>query len=243
MLGHPAFVTRHDGCDAQCEAFFAEQGVAAVAGAVAPDLAGFWKMGDVFIFHWCAWPGDVVFAVCERLADGMQAWHEEAVVAESIEHFLAGAGHDLHVEGDVWAVGDLHADAGRWAVDRSHAKWDDVEGASLHGAAIERLHFFLEFCWRIPVVGWAGVFFFFACDEGAFFNAGDVGDVGTEQVAVWMFFLVELDYSVVVHEICKDRFLLRVGSVKPDDFVRLAESWHLIDPGQQRFIVSHDHSP
>jgi hypothetical protein len=46
VLGHPAFVARDVGGDAQGEALLAQQRVAAVAGAVGPDLArlGKWTM-------------------------------------------------------------------------------------------------------------------------------------------------------------------------------------------------------
>jgi hypothetical protein len=50
VLGHPAFVARDVGGDAQREALLAQQRVAAVAGAVGPDLARLGKMDDVLGF-------------------------------------------------------------------------------------------------------------------------------------------------------------------------------------------------
>ena len=47
VLGHPALVAGHGRGDAQGEALLAEQGVAAVAGAVGPDLAG---LGEVEMY-------------------------------------------------------------------------------------------------------------------------------------------------------------------------------------------------
>ncbi len=49
VLGHPALVPGHGGGDAQGEALLAEQGIAAVAGAVAPDLARLGEVDDVFL--------------------------------------------------------------------------------------------------------------------------------------------------------------------------------------------------
>ena len=57
VLGHPAFVAGDVGGDAQGKALLAQQGVAAVAGAIGPDLARLREMDDVF--RLVAGPGDV----------------------------------------------------------------------------------------------------------------------------------------------------------------------------------------
>ena len=49
VFGHPLVFARDVGGDAQCEAFFSEQGVAAVARAVGHDLASLGEMDDVFV--------------------------------------------------------------------------------------------------------------------------------------------------------------------------------------------------
>ena len=41
VFGQPALVARHGGGDAQGETLLAQQGVAAIAGTVGPDFAGF----------------------------------------------------------------------------------------------------------------------------------------------------------------------------------------------------------
>ena len=61
VLGEPALVARHHRGDAQREALLAEQRVAAVAGAVAPDLARLGVVHDVLGLV-VARPGDVVLA-------------------------------------------------------------------------------------------------------------------------------------------------------------------------------------
>src|SRR5260370_39369576 len=66
VLGHPALVTGHVGGDAKGEAFFAEQGVAAVTGPVAPDFARLWEVDDVFIG--VARPGDILLPGLKRSA-------------------------------------------------------------------------------------------------------------------------------------------------------------------------------
>ena len=62
VLRHPAFVARHVGGNAQGEAFLAEKGVAAVAGAVGPDLASLGEVHDVFLL--VAGPGHVLLTRC-----------------------------------------------------------------------------------------------------------------------------------------------------------------------------------
>jgi hypothetical protein len=47
VLGHPAVIARHVRGNAQGQALLAEQRVAAVAGTVGPDFAGFGIMDDV----------------------------------------------------------------------------------------------------------------------------------------------------------------------------------------------------
>src|SRR4029079_10707483 len=51
VLGQPTFVARHNRADAQTETLLAQQRVAAVAGAVAPDQPLFGEMNDVLVFR------------------------------------------------------------------------------------------------------------------------------------------------------------------------------------------------
>jgi hypothetical protein len=72
VLGEPAFVARHHRCDAQREAFLAEQRVAAIARAERPDLARLREMHDPLVLV-IARPGDVLLARRERRADRVHA--------------------------------------------------------------------------------------------------------------------------------------------------------------------------
>ena len=60
VLGQPALVAGHDRGDAQSVALLAEQGVAAIAGAIRPDFPGFGEVDDVLRF--IAGPGHVLLA-------------------------------------------------------------------------------------------------------------------------------------------------------------------------------------
>ena len=98
--------------DAQRVALLAEQGVAAVAGAVGPDLAGLGEVRDVL--GGVARPRHVGLARLQRGADGVDGRDEEAVVAE----LRRGPASPMRVmmrmdDGDVGGVGDLDAELRR----------------------------------------------------------------------------------------------------------------------------------
>ena len=113
VLGQPALVAGHHRGDAQGEALLAQQGVAAVAGAVGPDRALLGEVDDVLVLG-VARPGHVVLALFEGRADRVQAG-DEVAVAQHVEDLLAHAGHDPHVDGHVRRVGELARRCGRWA--------------------------------------------------------------------------------------------------------------------------------
>ena len=118
MLGHPAFLPAHPACQPQREALLAEQRVAAVAGADAPDQL---LLGEV---------QDVARLGIE-VADGVQARHElAAVLLERVHRHLAHARHDAHIGDDVGAIGDLDADLGVRRASGAHQVGDDVHRAA-----------------------------------------------------------------------------------------------------------------
>src|SRR6266851_4471932 len=67
VLGHPALVAGDVGGDAQGKALLAEEGVAAVARAVAPDLAGLGEVDDVLLV--VAGPGNILLSRRQRRTD------------------------------------------------------------------------------------------------------------------------------------------------------------------------------
>ena len=118
VLGHPALVARHRRGDPQREALLAEQGVAAVARAVGPDLAASRGSGRCTCCRG-AGPRHVLCAVLERHPDRVQAG-DEVAVTERVERRLAHPGHDPHRHGHVRRVGQLHAHVGDRRADRPH---------------------------------------------------------------------------------------------------------------------------
>ena len=182
VLGQPALVAGHHRGDAQGEALLAEQGVAAVARAVAPDLAGLGEVDDVLVVG-VARPRHVGLALGQRRADRVQARHQLAV-AEHVEGALAHAGHDPHAHGDVGRVGELHADVGDGRAERAHGERHHVQRAALHGARVEPGHARRASPpgARQLLVGPASSSSLGA-DERAVLDAGDVGRVGVGPVA------------------------------------------------------------
>ncbi|KAG0776524.1 hypothetical protein G6F22_012509 [Rhizopus arrhizus] len=164
VFGQPALVAPHGGGDAQRKALLAQQRIAAIARAVAPDLAALGEMHDVL--GRVARPGHVGFAGGQGLAHGMHARHEVAVGAQHVIDLLAHARHDAHVHGHVGAVGQFHADVGDVRTQGAHRERHDVQRAAAHGAveqAVERV----AHLGRVgPVVGRAGVFGPVRTDEG-----------------------------------------------------------------------------
>ena len=182
VLGHPAFVARDVRGDAQREALLAEQRVAAVAGAVRPDLARLREMNDVLFL--IAGPRHVLLPGLERRAHACACRGRRASSSLSIssKDRQADARHDAHVHHDVGRIGQLHADLRHGRTDRAHAERQHVHGAAAHGAVeqplelpahLERVH---------PVVGGAGGVFRKRADEGAVLDARHIAGVGARVV-------------------------------------------------------------
>ena len=108
VLGQPTVITCHHTCNAQCEALLAQQCIAAVTRAIAPDLASVREVRDVFVV-WIAWPCRIFLACFERSTNRMQTRHP-LIVAKCIKRTLTHARHNAHAHSNVCAVGELHAD-------------------------------------------------------------------------------------------------------------------------------------
>ena len=145
VLGQPAFALAEVAGDAQGEALLAQQHVAAVAGADAPDGVVLGEVQDQ--------P-----ALDVQVGLAVQALGELAAGAELLEHRRADVGHDPHVQHDVDAVGQLDADLAEGRADRAHREGDHVHRAALHRAGEDLLRPAIAFVRRHPVVRRAGVF-------------------------------------------------------------------------------------
>ena len=177
MLGHPALVARDVRGDPQGEALLAEQRVAAVAGAVGPDLARLREVDDVLLL--VARPGHVALAGRERGADGVHARHDAFLALVDLgEDGQADTGHDAHVDDDIRRVGELHADLRHRRADRPHAERQHVHGPPAHRAAEQLLEPPPHLVGVFPVVGGARRLLRERADEGAVLDPRDVARVG-----------------------------------------------------------------
>ncbi len=243
MLGQPALLARQDGRDAQGKALLAEQRVAAVARAVAPDGAFLGEVDDVLLRRIrVARPRYILLARFERATDRMKAMHKLAVT-QRLYNVASHAGHDAHVDGHIGRVGQFDADVGDWRTNRPHAERNHVHGAAAHAAVKAAAQFDLHVARVHPVVGGAGIFAAQRADEGAIFDAGDVAWVGAGEKAVGALFLVEADEGAALHHQIAQAVVLFLGAIAPVYLVRLTEVDHFIDPTDQFsiFHVLRDH--
>ena len=237
VLGQPAFALGDGRGDAQREAFFAEQRVAAVTGTVGPDGRIVGEMDDVFFLRIrFARPGDVLLTGRERRADGVDARNERAFVAELVEHRLAHAGHDAHVDDDVGGVGDFDADFADGRIERAHRKRNDIHRAALHAALEQGEQFFLHRRRVGPVVCRAGFFLGFGADERAVLDARHVAGVRAGEVAAGALLGVQLGERAMRHQQITKRLVFFFRSVAPVDVVRLAQFGHLPHPGNKVLV-------
>ena len=217
------------GAEAQREAFFPEQHVAAVIGADRDDRVVLRKMGDE-----AALGIDVEHAV-------QAAWLKSPSVAELVPRDLAHARHDAHAQHDVDRVGHLDADLGQRRAGRPHEVGHDVHRAALHRAAAEAVKFLVHRGGRHPVVGRPGGVRRARADEGAFLDARDVVRVGAMIIAAGQLFLVELDQDARVDRLLRQPLLFLLAAVAPD---RSGPGWHscvhFLDPGADAIVESGD---
>ncbi len=233
VLGEPAVVTSHHRRDAEGEALLAEQRVAAVAGAVRPDLAGVGEVDDVLVLG-VARPRHVGLTGLEGRAHRVQARHELAVSAEHVERGLAHARHRAHAHRDVRRVGELHADVRDVRAERAHRERHDVHRPTAHRAGEELEHVGPHRRGIAPVVVRTGLVLGCRADERAVLDTSDVTRIGVRPVAVRP--LVELREGARRDERCAQAVVLCYRSVAPLDRCRLEDRRPMVDPVAQVLV-------
>mmetsp|Transcript_878 Transcript_878/g.2015 ORF Transcript_878/g.2015 Transcript_878/m.2015 type:complete len:634 (+) Transcript_878:965-2866(+) len=235
VLGQPALVAAHGGRDAQREALLAQQRIAAVARAIAPDLARLGVMDDVF--GRVAGPAHVGLTRLQRRAHGVHAGHEVAVGAQQLDDGTAHARHRAHVDGHIRAVAELHADVGDRRAQRAHAERHHIQRAAAHAALEQRLVTGLQqlahFRRGRPVVRGAGVFLALRADEGAVLDPGDVARVRVGEVAAGAQRRVEFLEGTGRDQLVAEALVLVGAAVTPVDVGGLGEGGNLGHPGNQ----------
>ena len=228
VLGEPALLPAQHGRDAQREALLALQDVAAVVGVQGDDLVLLREVDDV-----------AVFGVELRL--GVHARDEIFAVAQRVEHGLAHAGHDRHVQHDVNRIGQLNAVLGEFRADRAHGIGDHVHGAPGHRAAQDLVDLRLHLVGVHPVVRGAGVLPAFGADERSALHARHVVHVAAVEIAAGQLLLVELNQLAGLHRDPAQGFQLLLRAVDPHDFVRLGKLGSLAHALQHQFVLRQFH--
>ncbi len=165
VLGQPSLLVAEVGADAERNAFLAEQGVAAVARADAPDEPFLGEMHDVA-------------AVGVEVADRVEALDEILAVAELLEDGRPDAGHDPHADRDVARIRDHEAGLGVGRVGVAHHVGDDVHGPAGHAAVGELGHELLGLAGSIQLLFGPEASLVGMADEGQVLGPGDVGRSG-----------------------------------------------------------------
>ena len=226
VLGQPPFIIGNFGSDPQGQTLLAEEGVAAVAGADAPDRVVFGEMEDQAAL-------DVQFGLA------VQALGELAAGAELLEHVRPDVGHDPHVQHHVDAVGQFHPDLAEGRPDRPHGERDHVHRPAPHRPLKDLLRPAVALLRRHPVVGRPGVFAQRGADVSQILGPSNIVDRRAVIEAAGELALVELHDFPAGNGFASQVLLLLFRAVDPDDAIGLAHAGHLRDPFVEFVMLSH----
>ena len=115
VLGHPALVAGHRRGDPQRQALLAEQGVAAVAGAVGPDLAGLGVSGRCTCRRRCVGQATSSSPSASGSPTECTQGTNSPSAPSTSRAPCAHPGHDPHRDDHVGRVGELRRRSGRLA--------------------------------------------------------------------------------------------------------------------------------
>ena len=221
MLGHPALLASQVTGDAEGEALFAKERVAAVARADAPDEALFGEVSDV---------------AAERveIAKRVKAGNEVGGIAKAVGGDFADAGHDAHVGDDVRTVRDLDADFAERGMGGAHDVRHDVHGAAAHGAVEQSTDFVFGAARIHPIVGGTDVVFVGSTDEGEVFCARDVTGTAAVKITIGIGFGIELEGIHVLQHLVEDGLVFGFRAVAKNDAIGLGKLGGLVHPGFHR---------
>ena len=235
VLGQPAFVPGHDRGDAKGEALLPQEGVAAIARAVGPDLPGLGIVDDVLLG--VAGPGDIRLTSRKGRTEGVNCGHEEAIVAQLVQRRPAHAGHHPHRDGDIGAVRDLDAQLADLGTQGPHAEGADIHRATGH-AAVEQARHLGPHRHRVrPVVRRPGVDLALGANEGPAFDPRNVAGIGGCVEGVRTLGGIQARQCAPALEFPGQGLPLRIRSITPVDTLGPRQGRDLLDPGNQPGVV------
>ncbi len=217
MLGEPALLAGLPGAKAEGMALLAEQGIATVPRADAPDELLLGEVQDEAV-------------VGRQIAEGVQAGDEVVVAAHVLYRHLSHASHQVHARDDVGAVRDHDAHAGQRRAGRTHEIRDDVHGAAAHGAGEVAASPRLGIGGRHPVIGGPRVVLCPRADVGQLLGARHVGRMAAVQVTAGIGRLVQFEQRAVPQHQLDEPVVLRLRAVAPHRPFRTGEAGGIIHP-------------
>ena len=229
MLGHPSLVASHGGGDTQGKALLAEQGIAAITGAIAHDQSVLREVRDVGILRG-AGPGDILLSCREGRSDRMEAFHKFASLGNLVVNLRTHPCHGAHVRYDVGAIRDLDAVLGDRRADRTHAEGHHIESASLHASLQEAIELSPHHGRIAPVIGGAGILFGFAADESALLDASHIAGITADKQRVGSLVGIEPKAGTGTDDTITHQLVLGSAAVAPEDRLRLRQSCNFVNP-------------
>ncbi len=236
VLRQPTFITSHGGSDAQGKALLAEQRIATVATAIAPDLTRLGEVNDVLLL--VAGPSHILLPFLQRCSHGVHAG-DDALFAfvDDLEDRLPDAGHNTHVHHRVGGIRDLNTDLRDGRIERPHAVGQHIHRAPFHAAIEETAELLLHRIRVHPVVGGARSIFGIRADEGALLDARDIAGIRLGVIAARPLLLIQFDEGATRHHLLAQAIVFGLGAVHPVDAVRLAKGGHFFHPLDQVRIL------
>ena len=160
----------------------------------------------------------------------MQPFDEGAFFLNTPQRLCTHAGHEFHVHDDVGAVGYFDAQACVRRIDGPHAVGNDIHRTALHRGLEQKVDFPVRIGRIHPVIVGAGVCFVGSTDIGQVFDPGNIGGVGTMQVAVRIVILVEGNEIAAATHLIDQALVFSLRSVTPMDVFGLRQFGNLIYP-------------
>ena len=230
VLREPAFLARLPRSEPQRVTLLAEQRVAAVAGAHAPDELFLGEVQDQSPLR-------------RQIAERVHAGDEVVVASHRLDRGLAHAGHDVHAGHDIGAVGHHDAGAAHGGAGGTHQVRDDVHRAPAHGAFEVLAGLRLGFRGSHPVVGRAGVLALARADEGELLRPRDVGGVAAMQVTARIGARVERQQRAVAQHRFDQAVVFLLGAVAPYDIGGSGHAGSAFDPLLSHAGRAHGRTP
>ena len=231
MLGQPALIAGHDRGDTQGVALLTQQGIAAIAGPIGPDLAGFGIVDNVLIV--IAGPRHIGLTLSQGGSEAVDRRHKEPILANGFQRRRAHSGHDAHGNGDIGAIGNFNAQRTDARADRAHTEGHNIEGATLHAACKQALKLGAHLVWRHPIVGRTSVDLFVRTDKGAAFHPGHIARVGIGGEGVGPLGRIETHHGARGNQLCGQLLPLGIRAIAPMDPIRGRQGSDLTDPSDQ----------